>query len=80
MAAKGKVPACIVCSRQLEGGLLEWPQFPFCSQRCKLVDLGRWFNEEHRLSRPLNAADFSGMDEMPGDIDPDRPHGTDRAT
>ncbi|MCE2805551.1 MAG: DNA gyrase inhibitor YacG [Gemmataceae bacterium] len=49
MAAKGKVPACIVCSRQLEGGLLEWPQFPFCSQRCKLVDLGRWFEESHTL-------------------------------
>jgi endogenous inhibitor of DNA gyrase (YacG/DUF329 family) len=47
---------------------------PFCSERCRLVDLGRWFNEEHRLSRPLNAADFSGMDEMPGDIDPDRPN------
>ncbi len=49
MAAKGKVPACIVCSRQLEGGLLEWPQFPFCSQRCKLVDLGRWFEESYTL-------------------------------
>ena len=29
---------------------------PFCSERCRLVDLGRWFNEEHRLSRPPNAA------------------------
>jgi uncharacterized protein len=22
---------------------------PFCSQRCRLVDLGRWLNEEHTL-------------------------------
>ena len=23
--------------------------FPFCSRRCKEVDLGRWFNEEYTL-------------------------------
>lgn len=22
---------------------------PFCSERCKLVDLGRWLNEEYRI-------------------------------
>jgi len=22
---------------------------PFCSERCKLVDLGRWVNEEYRV-------------------------------
>jgi len=26
------------------------PYRPFCSQRCKLVDLGRWLNEEYRIS------------------------------
>jgi endogenous inhibitor of DNA gyrase (YacG/DUF329 family) len=23
--------------------------FPFCSPRCKLVDLGKWLNEEYRV-------------------------------
>ena len=23
--------------------------FPFCSERCQLVDLGRWFNETYRV-------------------------------
>jgi uncharacterized protein len=23
--------------------------FPFCSERCRLVDLGRWLGEEYRL-------------------------------
>ena len=23
--------------------------FPFCSERCHLVDLGRWLNEEYRV-------------------------------
>lgn len=22
---------------------------PFCSQRCRLIDLGAWANEDHRL-------------------------------
>lgn len=25
---------------------------PFCSQRCKDIDLGRWLNEEYFISRP----------------------------
>ena len=23
--------------------------FPFCSERCKLVDLGRWFNGKYQI-------------------------------
>jgi hypothetical protein len=23
---------------------------PFCSKRCKLIDLGEWFNESHRIA------------------------------
>jgi endogenous inhibitor of DNA gyrase (YacG/DUF329 family) len=27
----------------MEGqGTADWPQFPFCSDRCRLIDLGRW--------------------------------------
>lgn len=22
---------------------------PFCSERCRLIDLGEWFGEEHRI-------------------------------
>ena len=24
--------------------------FPFCSTRCKLVDLGAWFDQEYRIA------------------------------
>ena len=24
-------------------------EFPFCSERCRLVDLGRWMNGEYRI-------------------------------
>ena len=26
----------------MQGERSDWPQFPFCSPRCKLIDLGRW--------------------------------------
>ena len=26
------------------------PFFPFCTQRCKTIDLGKWLNEEYRVA------------------------------
>jgi endogenous inhibitor of DNA gyrase (YacG/DUF329 family) len=26
--------------------------FPFCSKRCRFVDLGRWLDGKYRISRP----------------------------
>jgi endogenous inhibitor of DNA gyrase (YacG/DUF329 family) len=26
----------------MPGERRDWPQFPFCSPRCKTIDLGRW--------------------------------------
>ena len=31
---------------------------PFCSERCKLIDLGTWANEEKLISRPVESVDF----------------------
>ncbi len=25
---------------------------PFCSERCKMIDLGKWANEEYRVAQP----------------------------
>ena len=41
-------PTCPTCRRPLEGPISEWPRFPFCSRKCKLIDLGRWFGEDYR--------------------------------
>jgi endogenous inhibitor of DNA gyrase (YacG/DUF329 family) len=41
---------CPICGRPMEGpdaGV--WPQFPFCSPRCKSIDLGRWLGESYRI-------------------------------
>ena len=31
---------------------------PFCSDRCRLSDLGRWFREDYQASRPLRPDDL----------------------
>lgn len=36
------------------------PFFPFCSKRCKMIDLGQWLDEEHRLHGEASAADEGG--------------------
>ena len=28
------------------------PDFPFCSERCRLLDLGNWASEKYRVSQP----------------------------
>jgi hypothetical protein len=30
----------------------ENPAWPFCSDRCRLADLGRWLGEEYRIPGP----------------------------
>ena len=30
------------------------PNFPFCSDRCRLIDLGKWASGAYVISAPLN--------------------------
>lgn len=48
-------PSC-GAKREVEAGY-EWR--PFCSRRCKMVDLGNWLGEVYKLSRPLRVDDLS---------------------
>jgi len=43
-------PATVICPTC--GRELEWagaPFRPFCSERCRLVDLGAWFSEQRSI-------------------------------
>ncbi|MDE2220979.1 MAG: DNA gyrase inhibitor YacG [Gammaproteobacteria bacterium] len=42
------VVACPACKRPLEWSAQN-PWRPFCSERCKLVDLGAWLTEAHAI-------------------------------
>ncbi len=39
---------CPVCGREFESE--QSPALPFCSHRCRLIDLGRWLREEQGLT------------------------------
>jgi uncharacterized protein len=36
------------------------PDFPFCSERCRLIDLGKWASGAYVISTPLNESDQFG--------------------
>jgi endogenous inhibitor of DNA gyrase (YacG/DUF329 family) len=35
-----------ICKKEVRPGD---PEMPFCSERCRLIDLGKWANEEYRI-------------------------------
>ncbi len=49
---------CPICHKRVEyKQLKDIPWRPFCSRRCKLVDLGKWLNEEYRVSESMDPAE-----------------------
>jgi endogenous inhibitor of DNA gyrase (YacG/DUF329 family) len=38
---------CPHCGKEIED--LKQPYRPFCSERCKLIDLGKWISGEYRV-------------------------------
>lgn len=39
---------CPVCDKKAEWSENQWR--PFCSERCRNVDLGKWFDEDYRVA------------------------------
>jgi endogenous inhibitor of DNA gyrase (YacG/DUF329 family) len=35
---------------------------PFCSQRCRLADLNKWFSGDYKISREMKPDDFDELD------------------
>ena len=46
---------CPNCKREV--ARQENPWRPFCSERCKLIDLDNWFSGRYRISRPFTPDD-----------------------
>ncbi len=40
---------CPICDTPMPGNWQDYPDYPFCSKRCRTIDLGRWLNEEYRI-------------------------------
>ncbi len=60
---------CPICGR--ENDFFAEPLGPFCSKRCKLVDLGKWLGEDYRISEPLRPDQLEDYEEGTGEGDSD---------
>lgn len=49
MSEQRTIP-CPICKTPVP---LSAPEMPFCSERCRLIDLGMWADESYRISEPV---------------------------
>lgn len=54
---KKRLVSCPQCKELVEYST-ENPYRPFCSQRCKLIDLGEWATESYRIPQALKPEDL----------------------
>jgi len=54
---------CPICKKPTDSD--SNAEFPFCSERCKLLDLGAWASEKYVISEPVIDESF------PEDLDRD---------
>jgi len=53
MQRKNPQKKCASCGKQID--LSTDAEFrPFCSKRCQMVDLGKWFKEEYSIQASTN--------------------------
>lgn len=50
---------CPICKKAVQA---KNPEFPFCSDRCRLIDLGKWASGQYVISSPVTDADESIQD------------------
>jgi uncharacterized protein len=51
---------CPICDATVQPRA-ENPSFPFCTTRCKTIDLGKWVNEEYRI--PMQGEEIEDEDD-----------------
>lgn len=54
---------CPICEQPMPGPTSDWPDYPFCSPRCRLIDLGRWLGGEYRVPAEEVESDSSSTAE-----------------
>jgi endogenous inhibitor of DNA gyrase (YacG/DUF329 family) len=57
------MPQCPVCDSPVR--LEATPSAPFCSERCRLIDLGRWLDEAYALPETRRTGDEDDEGEHP---------------
>jgi endogenous inhibitor of DNA gyrase (YacG/DUF329 family) len=54
---------CPICKK--DGDWFGGRYGPFCSKRCKMIDLGKWFSEENAISEPLRPGHLEEFADLP---------------
>ena len=65
------MPRCPVCSHSIDMSTVATP--PFCSERCRVIDLGRWLDGAYSVPVVGRGDDDEGDGE--GGISPQRSQG-----
>lgn len=50
-----KTLKCPICKKDVP---LDDPNMPFCSDRCRIIDLGNWASEKYVISSPIQNNDL----------------------
>jgi endogenous inhibitor of DNA gyrase (YacG/DUF329 family) len=45
---------CPICKKETD---FASEFYPFCTERCKIIDLGNWASEKYVISTPVQASD-----------------------
>ena len=45
---------CPICAKDVA---FDDPEMPFCSERCRLLDLGNWASERYVISSPIESTE-----------------------
>ena len=61
-------PLCVYCRQRAAEDRFR----PFCSERCRMVDLGRWLNGNYQVAgEPASGTDHAGGDALEEPVDDD---------
>lgn len=60
---------CPICKKPVKSGE---PDSPFCSGRCRLIDLGKWASGQYVISSPVTDAEESLQEGPPEEQDKDQ--------
>ena len=52
------MPKALFCPTCHNVVLIDNENFPFCSDRCRLLDLGKWASGDYKVSTPIQDPDL----------------------
>jgi len=65
MPRKGNLKLrCPICKKVVKSGD---PEFPFCSDRCRTIDLGKWASGAYVIASPVTDAEEQIRESTPED-------------